>query len=68
MCVLSTYSCAAELSNDNEGEAASIEQARAQLTRSFSHRQTFSGTELRQLIWQKWGRSYDCRLHKRGNR
>ncbi len=68
MSVLSTPSCAAELSSDDEEEAASIEQARAQLTRTFSQGHTFSGTELRQLIWQKWGRSYDCRLHKRGNR
>ena len=29
---------------------------------------SISGQELRQLVMEKWGRSYDIRLHKRGTR
>ncbi len=29
---------------------------------------SISGEELRELIVEKWGRSYDTRLHKRGRR
>ncbi|KAK9815109.1 hypothetical protein WJX73_007792 [Symbiochloris irregularis] len=57
------------LSDEDEGagDDPSIEMARQQLTRLMND-QHITGSELRSLILGKWGRSYDARLQKRGNR
>lgn len=57
------------LSDEDEGAADddSLARARASLDRMMND-QHITGSELRSLIQRKWGRSYDARLQKRGNR
>ncbi|CAL8460829.1 g360 [Coccomyxa elongata] len=48
-------------------DLSDLERTRQQLSRVFETT-SISGEELRELIVEKWGRSYDTRLHKRGRR
>lgn len=48
-------------------DSDALESARDSLSRLFEI-PTISGQELRELVFSKWGRSYDVRLHKRGRR
>ena len=50
-----------------EADDSALESARDSLSRLFQT-PTISGQELRDLVYSKWGRSYDVRLHKRGRR
>ncbi|GAB4816538.1 hypothetical protein N2152v2_003584 [Parachlorella kessleri] len=45
-----------------------LEKTRQQLNRLLGSSQSMTGTELRQLVFDKWGRSYDVRLQRRGKR
>eukprot|EP00884_Botryococcus_braunii_P002763 jgi/Botrbrau1/12488/Bobra.0169s0035.1 len=62
---LSTCQAGARLGNGDEDP--DLNEFRQKLSRSMDS-PSISGRELRELVWNKWGRSYDMRLHKRGNR
>lgn len=51
-------------SADDEAGQADLER----LNRMLAGPQQISGTELRDLVFDKWGRNYDVRLQRRGQR
>lgn len=61
----SSSSADAEPSDSGDGEQVEAERARLMKMMATP---TITGTELRQLILDKWNREYDCRLTRRGRR
>jgi hypothetical protein len=53
--------------NEDGSSNDEIELERQKLMKSLSS-QTLSGSELRQLVFDKFNREYDCRLQRRGDR
>lgn len=60
--------CATASSSDDESGPLSSRDEAARLNRLLAPVQPITGEELRQLVLDKWGVSYDVRLQKRGSR
>jgi hypothetical protein len=54
--------------NDNDNDNTDLAAARKSLESMISKNNTINGTELRELVYNKFNRSYDIRIQKRGRR
>lgn len=50
-----------------EGSKQDLSKVAEQLNRLML-KQRMTGSQLRQLLFSKWGRTFEARLHRRGNR
>lgn len=54
--------------NDNNNDNTDLAAARQSLESMMSKNNSINGTELRELVYNKFNRSYDIRIQKRGRR